>query len=120
MYNIREHSFKRLDYMNKRLKTTAFSIQPSTKKSKKIDILIRGRVVASIGDINSMDFPQYLEKDGMEFAVKRREAYYNRFRRLPNIKDDEITNMFWSRWFLWTCEIITISFCLSDIFVLAI
>ena len=101
MSAIREHSFKRLDYMSKRLKSNAFSIQPSTKKSKKIDVLIRGRVIASIGDINSMDFPQYLEKDGMEFAVKRREAYYNRFSRLPNIKDNEITNMFWSRWFLW-------------------
>lgn len=101
MYEIREHSFKRLDDMNKRLNSTAFSIQPSTKKGKKIDVLIRGRVVASIGDINSMDFPQYLEKNGMEIAIKRREAYYNRFRRLPNIKDDEITNMFWSRWFLW-------------------
>jgi hypothetical protein len=101
MYEIREHSFNRLDDMNKRLKTTAFSIQPSTKKGKKIDVLIRGRVVASIGDINSMDFPQYLEKDGMEIAVKRREAYYNRFSRLPNVKDDKVTNMFFSRWFLW-------------------
>ena len=101
MYNIREHSFNRLDMLNERLKSKAISIQPSTKKTKKIDVLINGKVIASIGDINSMDYGLHLERNGKEYADRRRASFYNRFKRLPDIKDNKITNMFWARLFLW-------------------
>ena len=87
--------------LNDKLGTDVYSIRPSVDKKKKIDVMLRNDVIASIGDPNLPDYPSYIESDGMDVANKRRDAFYNRFRRLPNIKDGKITPMFWARFLLW-------------------
>ena len=100
-YKITTYSRDKIDELNKKLNTDEYSIRPSADPSKKIDILLRNDVIASIGDPALPDYPTYIQDKGLEFANKRRTAFYNRFRRLPDIKDSKITPMFWSRWLLW-------------------
>ena len=69
--------------------------------SKKIDVFLKEKKIATIGDINLLDYPSFIEERGLNYANKRRDAYYSRFKRLPDIKDGEITPMFWSRYLLW-------------------
>ena len=100
-YKIKQYSRDRMDELNKKLGTDEYSIRPSADKKKKIDVLLRKDVIASIGDPNLPDYPTYIETEGTDVAKKRRDAFYNRFRRLPDIKDGKLTPMFWSRWLLW-------------------
>ena len=101
VYKITEYSQNKIKELNEKLKTDAFSIQPSKDKSKKIDVYLFDKVIASIGAIKMSDFPTFLKSDGEEFANKRREAFYARFKRIPNIKDGKILTMFWTRYILW-------------------
>ena len=101
MYVITNYSKLRLKELNDALDSNAIEIKPSKNKTKKIDIFINNKKVASIGAINMKDFPTHIKESGVEFANKRRTAFYNRFKKLPNIKNGKITNMFWSRFLLW-------------------
>jgi hypothetical protein len=101
MYVIQPYSKLRLDELNKKLNTNAISIKPSKNKTKKIDIFINNKKIASVGAINMLDYPTHIKESGLEFANKRQKAFYNRFTKIPNIKNGKITNMFWSRYFLW-------------------
>jgi hypothetical protein len=100
-YKITTYSRDKIDELNKKLNTDEYSIRPSADPQKKIDVLLRNDVIASVGDPNLPDYPTYIETEGMDVAKKRRTAFYSRFRRLPDIKNGEITPMFWSRWLLW-------------------
>jgi hypothetical protein len=100
-YKVTQYSKDKMKDLNDKLGTDVYSIRPSADKKKKIDVLLRNDVIASVGDPELGDYPSYIESDGLEFANKRRTAFYNRFRRLPDIKDGKITNMFWSRYLLW-------------------
>ena len=100
-YVITQYSLDKIQELNQKLNTSDFSIKLSEDPSKKIDVFLKDKKIASIGDINLGDYPTYIEEKGIEFANKRRDAFYNRFRRLPDIKDGKITNMFWSRFLLW-------------------
>ena len=100
-YKITQYSRDRMKELNDKLETDVYSIRPSADKKKKIDVLLRNEVIASIGDPELGDYPTYIQDKGLEFAKKRRDAFYNRFRRLPDIKDGEITPMFWARFLLW-------------------
>ena len=100
-YTIKQYSRDKIQELNNTLDTSDFSIKLSKDPSKKIDVFLREKKITSIGDINLLDFPSYIEERGIEFANKRRDAFYNRFRRLPDIKDGKITPMFWSRFLLW-------------------
>jgi len=100
-YKVTQYSKDKMKELNDKLGTDVYSIRPSTDKKKKIDVMLRNDVIASVGDPELGDYPSYIESDGLEFANKRRTAFYNRFRRLPDIKDGKITNMFWSRYLLW-------------------
>lgn len=100
-YTIKQYSMDRIQELNNKLNTSDFSIKLSEDPSKKIDVFLREKKLASIGDINLGDYPTYIEEKGMEFANKRRTAFYSRFKRLPDIKNGKITPMFWSRWLLW-------------------
>ena len=100
-YKITQYTIDRMDELNKKLNTDEYSIRPSADPKKKIDVLLRNDVIASVGDPSLPDYPTYIEERGIEFANKRRDAFYNRFRRLPDIKDGKITPMFWARWILW-------------------
>ena len=100
-YKLTQYSRDKIDELNKKLNTDEYSIRPSADKKKKIDVFLRTDKIASVGDPELGDYPSYIESDGLEFANKRRAAFYSRFRRLPDIKDGKITNMFWSRYLLW-------------------
>jgi len=100
-YKITQYSKDKIKELNDKLNTDEYSVRVSADPKKKIDILLRNDVIASIGDPNLPDYPTYIETEGMDVANKRRDAFYNRFRRLPDIKDGKITNMFWARFLLW-------------------
>ena len=100
-YSIKPYSLERINDLNQQLNTSDFSIKLSENPSKKIDVFLREKKIASIGDINLSDYPTFIEERGIEFANKRRDAFYSRFKRLPDIKDGKITPMFWSRLILW-------------------
>jgi len=100
-YKVTQYSKDKMKDLNDKLGTDVYSIRPSADKKKKIDVLLRNDVIASVGDPELGDYPSYIESDGLEFANKRRTAFYNRFRRLPDIKDGKITPIFWSRYLLW-------------------
>ena len=54
-------------------------IEPSKMKNKKIDVYGKdGGYIASIGDNRYMDFPSYIESNGIEYAQKRRKLYIKR------------------------------------------
>ena len=101
MYVITDYSKLRLKELNDALDSNAISIEPSKNKTKKIDIFINNKKVASVGAIGMKDFPTHIKERGLEFANKRQKAFNNRFKRIPNIKNGKITNMFYSRYFLW-------------------
>ena len=100
-YKIKQYSMDKIQELNSKLNTSDFSIKLSEDPSKKIDVFLREKKITSIGDINLLDYPSYIEERGIEFANKRRDAYNNRFKRLPDIKEGEITPMFWNRFLLW-------------------
>ena len=100
-YVITQYTLDKIQELNQKLNTSDFTIKLSKDPSKKIDVFLKEKKIATIGDINLGDFPTFIEERGLQFANKRREAFYNRFKRLPDIKDGEITNMFWSRFLLW-------------------
>ena len=54
--------------------------------------------ISSIGDIRYDDYPTYIEKNGKEFAEKRRKLYKIRHNKTRNIKG---SNSFWSDKILW-------------------
>ena len=100
-YTITQYSRDKIQELNSKLNTSDFSIKISEDPSKKIDVFLKEKKIASIGDINLLDYPSFIEERGLNYANKRRDAYYSRFKRLPDVKDGEITNMFWSRFLLW-------------------
>ena len=100
-YKVTQYSKDKMKDLNDKLGTDVYSIRPSADKKKKIDVLLRNDVIASVGDPNLPDYPTYIETEGMDVAKKRRAAFYSRFRRLPDIKDGKITPIFWSRYLLW-------------------
>ena len=100
-YKIKQYTLDKMDELNKKLGTDVYTIRVSTDPSKKIDVLLRNDVIASIGDPELGDYPTYIQDKGIEFANNRRTAFYNRFRRLPDIQDGKIKPIFWTRWLLW-------------------
>ena len=100
-YVITQYSLEKIQELNQKLNTSDFSIKLSKDPNKKLDVYLREKKIATIGNRAMGDFPTFIEERGIEYANKRRDAYYNRFKRLPDIQDGKITPMFWSRWLLW-------------------
>ena len=100
-YTITQYSRDKIQELNSKLNTSDFSIKISEDPSKKIDVFLKEKKIASIGDINLLDYPSFIQERGIDYANKRREAFYSRFKRLPDVKDGKITPMFWSRFLLW-------------------
>ena len=99
MYEIKKYSYDKINELNKKIGKPVYFIKPSI--DKKIRVYKFQKLIAEIGAKDMGDFPTFIETDGIEFANKRRTAFYRRFARLPNIKDGELTNIFWSRYLLW-------------------
>jgi len=67
--------YKIKDYSYKKAKELGVEIKPSTNKNKKIDVIKKGKVIASIGDINYKDYPTYIQEKGLSYAKERRRLY---------------------------------------------
>jgi len=74
-YRIKKYSFDKA-------KELGVTIKPSTNKKKKIDVFKQGKKIASIGDVNYLDYPSYLEKD-KNLADERRRLYKARHGKRP-------------------------------------
>ena len=99
MYEIKQYSYDKINELNEKIGKNVYFIKPSI--DKKIRVYKCDKLIADVGDKDSSDYPSYIETDGIEFANKRRTAFYSRFARLPNIKDGEIQPIFWTRLLLW-------------------
>jgi len=70
-----------------------FTIKPSTRKTKKIDVFdSSGSKVASIGGIRKdgrayMDYASYLQTEDKATADKKRQAYLKRHAKDPKTKN---------------------------------
>jgi hypothetical protein len=63
-------------YTRKKAKKLNVIVLPSEKRNKKIDVYdIYGNLLASVGDINYLDYPSYLRYCGKKIAEERRKAY---------------------------------------------
>jgi hypothetical protein len=72
MYSIKKYTYDKAKYFG-------LQVFPSENKKYKIDVYDGfGNYLASVGSRNFMDFPTYLEKDGYEIAIRRRELYKQR------------------------------------------
>jgi len=91
MYKIKDYSYKQAKKLN-------VEIKPSTVKNKKIDVFKHDKKISSIGDIRYDDYPTYIEKNGKEFAEKRRKLYKLRHNKARNIKG---SNSFYADKILW-------------------
>jgi hypothetical protein len=68
-------SYKITDYSYKQAKKLNVQIRPSVYKNKKIDVFKDDIKIASIGDINYLDYPTYIETKGKKYADERRKLY---------------------------------------------
>lgn len=70
MYKIKDYSYKQAEKLGVKIK-------PSNKKNKKIDVINKDGSVVSIGNINYLDYPSYLEIN-KKLADKHRKLYKTR------------------------------------------
>ena len=67
--------YKILPYSYKQARSLGVKIRPSKNKTKKIDVIKRGRVVASVGAYGMNDYPTYRATRGAAYAKERRRLY---------------------------------------------
>ena len=80
MYTIKRYSYKQA-------KKLGVTIQPSTRKNKKIDVYKNNKKIASIGALGYGDYPTFMEKEGMTSAKNHRRKYkmrHEKDRHVPN------------------------------------
>jgi hypothetical protein len=68
-------SYKITNYSKEQAKKYNVVIKPSQNKGKKIDVFKDNKKVASIGDINYLDYGSYLQTKGKAYADNRRKIY---------------------------------------------
>jgi hypothetical protein len=73
------------DYTKSQANKLGVTVKPSSKKGKKIDVYKADKKIASIGDINYLDYPHYIKKNGIEYANRRRELYRVRHKKDINV-----------------------------------
>ena len=69
------------EYTKKRARELGVVVKPSSNKNKKIDVFKNDKKIASIGDINFLDYPNYVKRNGLAYANIRREAYRARHKK---------------------------------------
>jgi hypothetical protein len=79
MYNI-------TDYTYQQAKKLGVIVVPSARKNKKIDVYDENNkyYITSVGSKGMGDFPTYKQTKGPEYADRRRELFYKRFRDKVN------------------------------------
>jgi hypothetical protein len=83
------------DYSYHKAKLLCVELKASTQKNKKIDVYKNGVKIVSIGDINFLDYPNYVLKYGIEYANKRKELYYKRHENNKGIASYYAKNILW-------------------------
>ena len=63
------------NYSKQQAQKLGVDIKPSTRKNKKIDVYKNNKLVASIGDKNYLDFPNYVKLNGLACAERKRSLY---------------------------------------------
>jgi hypothetical protein len=89
-------TYKITNYSYKKAKELNVEIKPSKKKNKKLDVYKNNVLIATVGDIRYMDYPTYIDKEGIQYANERRKLYKNRHR-----KDLNKGNGFYANKLLW-------------------
>ena len=105
-YTIKQYSRDRIQELNNTLNTSDFSIKLSKDPSKKIDVFLRDKKIASVGAIKKngvpyLDYPSYLETMGQDYADRRRKLYYERHKNEQTIIDGKVSNSWFAKWILW-------------------
>ena len=75
-------------YTRAKAKAAGFTVKPSTKKNKKIDVYdSEGNFLASVGQMPYLDYPHYVIEEGKKKADERRRLYHLRHTKdtLPEI-----------------------------------
>jgi hypothetical protein len=85
-------------YTYKQARKYGVKVVPSKNKTKKIDVVRKGRVIASVGARGMNDFPTYMKKCGEMYAKTRRRLY-----KIRHNKDRKIrgTRGWWADKLLW-------------------
>jgi hypothetical protein len=91
-------SYKITPYTYKQAHRYGVNVVPSKNKTKKIDIIKNGRVVASVGAKGMNDFPTYMKKCGRKYANTRRRLYKIRHN---NDRKTRGTRGWWADKLLW-------------------
>jgi len=86
------------NYTKQKAKELNVNVKPSTNKNKKIDVFKNNKKIASIGSIKNFDYPNYIIKNGLEYANERRKLYRIRHNKDRNIKN---SNGFYADKLLW-------------------
>ena len=89
-------SYKITDYSYQKAKQLNVDIKPSTNKNKKIDVFKNNKKIASIGAIGYLDYPNFIKKNGLEYANQRKKLY-----KLRHKKDLNSKNGFFANKILW-------------------
>lgn len=75
-------------------------VQPSKNPKKKIDIFDKKqKFITSAGSYGNMDYPNYIKKEGQEYANKRRILYRKRHAK-DLLKKDSLAGYFGNK-LLW-------------------
>ena len=67
-----------LPYTKRQAKKFGYTVKPSTRAGKKIDVFDDGKYLDSVGQLGAMDYPHYIKEKGKVYADKRRKLYYAR------------------------------------------
>ena len=86
------------DYTKQKAKQLGVSVKPSTRKGKKLDVFKENKKLVSIGQLNAMDYPSYIKKDGKEYADTRRKLYKARHEKTRKKVN---TPSYWADQLLW-------------------
>ena len=78
--------YKISNYSFERAKLLGVEIKPSKVRNKKIDVFKDGKKLVSIGNIQYLDYPTYMQHDE-ELAEKRRKLYLARHKHTMNVKN---------------------------------
>lgn len=85
-------------YTRQRAKALGVTVKPSTKPTKKIDVVRDGMVIASVGGRGYKDFPTYLATEGTAVANQKRSSYRARHAKDLRVKDSP---GYWANALLW-------------------
>ena len=90
-------SYKILPYSYNQASKLGVSIRSSTRKNKKIDVFKDNVYITSIGQLGMMDYPTYIQHNGISYAEERRKLYKQRHK-----KDDVVgTRGYYALHILW-------------------